>query len=289
VRVALLRCARRSTTNDSHDAIKEAPQMNPITSTVDALHIDVVPAFRDNYIWLLTRGSRAAVVDPGDAAPVLEVLRQRGLTLETIVVTHHHADHVGGVAALVQAHGARVLAPAASPYPGGDQRLRDGDKVTVLGEEFAVLAVPGHTLDHIAYWSAALGVLFCGDTLFACGCGRLFEGSAQQMAASLARLAALPPATRVYCAHEYTSDNIRFALAVEPDNQQLVARSAECAALRQRGQPTVPSTVGLELATNPFLRCSVAGVQAAAQQEDPEAGKDVVAVFAALRSWKNTF
>jgi hydroxyacylglutathione hydrolase len=225
------------------------------------LEIFPIPAFRDNYIWTLAKGGRAIVVDPGDAQPVRQALRERGLQLDTIVVTHHHADHVGGVAELARESGARVYGPANSPFGGIDDKLRDGQSVTLHGYEFQVLTVPGHTLDHIAYWSAPLGVVFCGDTLFACGCGRLFEGTAAQMSHSLGRLARLPEHTLVYCAHEYTLGNLRFALAVEPANAALQRRQLSCTAQRERNEPTVPSTVFEEKATNPFLRCSVQGVR----------------------------
>jgi hydroxyacylglutathione hydrolase len=252
------------------------------------LHIEPVAAFRDNYIWLLERGGHAVVVDPGDAVPVLQLLAARQWRLDAILLTHHHSDHVGGVDDLVRAHPARVYGPAHSPFGAIDVRVREGDTATVLGAAFAVLEVPGHTLDHIAYWSAAQDALFCGDTLFACGCGRLFEGTAAQMAASLARLAALPGGTRVYCAHEYTLSNLRFALAVEPANAALLRRRDDCLALRERGEPTVPSTLDVERATNPFLRCAVPQVQAAARTQQPGAG-DPTAVFAALRAWKDRY
>jgi len=261
------------------------------------VHIEAVPAFRDNYIWLLERDGHAVVVDPGDAIPVLQLLAARQWRLDAILVTHHHADHVGGVGDLVRAHPARVYGPAQSPFADIDVRVREGDTVEVLGTAFSVMEVPGHTLDHIAYLSAALGALFCGDTLFAGGCGRLFEGTAAQMAASLAKIAALPGSTRVYCAHEYTLSNLRFALAVEPDNADLRRRRDQCAALRERGDPTVPSTLDMELATNPFLRCSQPAVMAAAREQraaagGPSAGTlagDPTAVFAALRAWKDRF
>jgi hydroxyacylglutathione hydrolase len=254
-----------------------------------SIRIEPIRAFQDNYIWLLERGGEAIIVDPGDAAPVREVLDARGLKLVSIVVTHHHADHVGGVPELVQAYGVDVYGPMHSPFPGIDHRLLEGDRVRLFGEEFQVLEVPGHTLDHIAYWSEGLGVLFCGDTLFACGCGRLFEGTAQQMSASLGKFAALPEDTRVYCAHEYTASNIRFALAVEPGNVELARRRDQCQALRARDEPTVPSSIGLELTTNPFLRCAVPAVQSAAREKGKAAGSDAVSVFAALRSWKDHF
>ena len=269
--------------------------------TPAGVHVRPLPAFRDNYIWLLEREGHAVVVDPGDAAPVLNALAEQDLTLDAIVVTHHHADHVGGVTALVAAHGAPVYGPQRCPFPGIDHRLAQDDHVTLLGLDFTVLDVPGHTLDHIAYWSPALQAVFCGDTLFAGGCGRVFEGTPAQMHASLARLAALPETTAVYCAHEYTSANLAFARAVEPGNAALQQRSAHCAELRAQGLPTVPSLMGLERATNPFLRCAEPAVRAAASaqlaaapgaaQAPAFAAADAgaVAVFAAVRAWKDNF
>ncbi len=252
------------------------------------LEIFPIPAFRDNYIWTLAKGGRAIVVDPGDAQPVRQSLSERGLRLDTIVVTHHHADHVGGVVELARESGAQVFGPANSPFEGISVKLRDGERVRLHGYEFQVLTIPGHTLDHIAYWSPELAVVFCADTLFACGCGRLFEGTPVQMSQSLGRLARLPDRTLVYCAHEYTLNNLRFALAVEPSNVALQRRQESCAAQRERGEPTVPSTVFEEKATNPFLRCSVDSVRAAVESKLAP-GADAVAVFAALRSWKDGF
>jgi len=262
---------------------------DPADGAGTGVSITPIAAFADNYIWLLQRGDHAVVVDPGDAAPVLAALQQRQCNLDAIVVTHHHADHVGGVAHLEQAFGATVYGPARSPYAPIGVRLRDGDRATLLGLEFGVFEVPGHTLDHIALFSPELEALFCGDTLFACGCGRLFEGTAEQMHASLDRIGRLPDATRIYCAHEYTSANIRFALAVEPDNVALVRRSQECARLRQQGLPTVPSDLALERATNPFLRCDQATVRAAVIRQRPGTGSELTAIFAALRGWKDGF
>jgi hydroxyacylglutathione hydrolase len=254
--------------------------------------IEPIPAFTDNYIWLLTDGTHAAVVDPGDAAPVRAALAARGLTLAAILVTHHHGDHTGGVAALAAASGARVFVPAGEDIAAAGcnaQRLREGDSIEVLGTALQVLDVPGHTAGHIAYHAPALPAVFCGDTLFAAGCGRLFEGTPAQMLDSLRKLARLPGATRVYCAHEYTLSNLRFALAVEPDNARLHARQAECSALRARGTPTVPSTIDEERATNPFLRVDAAAVRAAADTRQPGASSDAVTTFAAIRAWKNAF
>lgn len=256
------------------------------------LTIEPIPAFNDNYIWCLRRGREAWVVDPGDAAPVLAHLAAEGLALAGLLITHHHGDHTGGIAALLTAWpGVPVLGPANPAIRGISRALAEGDSAQVLGARCEVLAVPGHTLDHIAYFFADGGdgrpLLFCGDTLFAAGCGRLFEGSAGQMFESLGKLAALPEATAVYCAHEYTLSNLRFASAVEPDNPAVAGRLRDTAALREQGLPSVPSTLALERRTNPFLRCREPGVQAAARQR-AEADSPV-AVFAALRAWKDGF
>jgi hydroxyacylglutathione hydrolase len=255
----------------------------------DSCAIEPIPAFDDNYFWLLRRGAQAAVVDPGDADPVLQRLRQQGLQLADILVTHHHGDHVGGVAALAAATGARVYGPRDESIPARQVALGDGDAIEVLGTALRVIAVPGHTRGHIAYHAPALRALFCGDTLFGAGCGRLFEGTAEQMSASLARLAALPPETRVYCAHEYTVSNLRFARSVEPNSPLLLERQQTCVALRGRGLPTLPSTIEVERATNPFLRCDQPEVRRAAEARAGHALPTTVAVFAALRAWKDVF
>jgi hydroxyacylglutathione hydrolase len=251
--------------------------------------IEPIPAFADNYFWLFARGGDAAVVDPGDPDPVLQRLRQRRLRLTDILVTHHHGDHVGGVTALVDATGARVWGPGREPIPSRDVALAGGERIEVLGIDFEIIDVPGHTLGHIAYHAPQRRWLFCGDTLFGAGCGRLFEGTAEQMNASLGRLAALPAATLVYCAHEYTLSNLRFALAVEPDNRALLDRQRACAALRRRGEPTLPSTIEEERATNPFLRCDVPGVRRAAAAHCGTEPATASEVFAVLRKWKNAF
>ena len=248
--------------------------------------VSFIPAFKDNYIWLLTRGRRAAVVDPGDAAPVEARLAADGLSLEAILVTHHHADHQGGVRALAARWQPAVFAPASESITGCTHPLSGGERIAILDCPVDVLAVPGHTLGHLAY--VAPGMLFCGDTLFGAGCGRLFEGSPAQMAASLSLLAELPDDTAVYCAHEYTALNLGFACAVEPDNPALAARVVRVAAQRAAGLPSVPSTLGEEKATNPFLRCGEPAVVAAALAHGA-VDRSPTAVFAAIRGWRNTF
>ena len=255
------------------------------------MNLIALPAFEDNYLWLLHDGQRALVVDPGDAAPVQEALGRLGLRLHGILVTHHHGDHTGGVAALREATGAVVYGPATERIPAPYQALRGGQTVNVLGFDWQVIDVPGHTAGHIAYFAAAVDgvpLLFCGDTLFSGGCGRIFEGTPAQMLASLGALAALPPATRVCCAHEYTLSNLRFAQAVEPGNAELIAYTRRCQALREQNRPTLPSTIGTERAINPFLRSRQPAIAKAVRAHAPSAN-DEVAVFAALREWKNTF
>ncbi|PKO83665.1 MAG: hydroxyacylglutathione hydrolase [Betaproteobacteria bacterium HGW-Betaproteobacteria-11] len=260
------------------------------------MEITALPAFTDNYIWLLRDHGCVAVVDPGDAAPVLAHLEASGERLAAILLTHHHPDHIGGVAALLARHVVPVFAPAINRIPGTTHPLRGGEHIALpeLGPGLGldVIAVPGHTLGHLAYYGSTLtdaGAVFCGDTLFAGGCGRLFEGTPAQMQASLARLAVLPAPTFVYCGHEYTEANLRFARAVEPDNAALAARSEEVAQRRKLAQPTVPSRLAEELATNPFLRWDAPAVQAAAAAQLGHAPLDAVATFAAIRAWKDRF
>ena len=253
------------------------------------MNIVPVAAFNDNYIWALCDDRHAVVVDPGDAAPVQAFLAHSGRSLAAILVTHHHPDHVGGIEELTRGQRLPVYGPSGEPIAALTHAVAEGDTVTLpeLDIAFTVLDIPGHTRAHIAYYRP--GTLFCGDTLFACGCGRVFEGTMEQMYASLQKLAALPGDTRVYCAHEYTLANIRFALAVEPHNAALQARAERERARRESGEPTLPSTLAAELDTNPFLRCSQAAVIAAASARQGRPLGDPLGVFAAIREWKNRF
>jgi len=250
-----------------------------------------LPAFVDNYIWMLHDGQHALVVDPGEAEPVMQALQREGVQLNGILITHHHSDHTGGVNFLREATGAAVFGPANEPMPQPLTPLRDGDSVPLLGLTFHVIDVPGHTLGHIAYYCATAQpspLLFCGDTLFSAGCGRLFEGTPAQMQASLAKLAALPDETRVCCTHEYTLSNLKFACAVEPDNQTLCRYTEHATALRANNQPTLPSSIALERQINPFLRSTQPTIIASARTFSAAAVK-ADGVFATLRQWKNVY
>lgn len=261
--------------------------------------LSAIPAFTDNYIWTLgsSDGARCLVVDPGDAAPVRQWLAQTGCTLTDILVTHHHADHCGGLHELKTA-GVTVYGPRRESIAGVDVRVDDGDRIALpaLGITLSVLGVSGHTAGHIAFFTDAAPqpedvcrpILFCGDTLFSAGCGRLFEGSAAQMHASLAKLNALPAETLVCCAHEYTLANLRFAAAVEPENRAINALVAWVRARRELGAPTLPSSLARERRVNPFLRANLASVQEAVLWHG-DVCPDETAVFAALRRWKDLF
>ena len=253
------------------------------------LNISAIPALADNYIWLLTAADKCcAVVDPGEAQPVLDVLEARGLDLRYILLTHHHYDHVDGVPDLLEQTGATVYGPADDRLPCVDTVCREGEEIRLddLELNFRVLEIPAHTRSHIAFYGH--GALFCGDTLFSAGCGRLFEGTAAEMLQALDKLAALPPETKVYCAHEYTQSNCAFALAVEPDNPALQQRATQVDRLRSRGEITLPSTLGDELASNPFLRTRVEAVVEAARGIDPRAAAGA-STMGVIRAWKDRF
>jgi len=252
---------------------------------------EVIPlrAFSDNYIWTIRDAGHAAVVDPGDATPVLDCLQREKLKLAAILNTHHHADHVGGNRELLRHAAVPVFGPHDPRIPEVTRRLADGERITLphFGIELEVIEIPGHTRTHIAFHGH--GMLYCGDTLFAVGCGRLFEGTPEQMHRSLGRLMRLPGATRVYCGHEYTLSNIRFARAAEPSNPELEVLEASVRRLREQDLPTLPSTIAQEKATNPFVRCGEPAVVASASRYAGKSLSDPVSVLAALREWKNNF
>lgn len=269
------------------------------------MELVALPAFTDNYIWMLRDGHAALVVDPGDAAPVLQALDEGSLELSGILVTHHHGDHTGGIPALLPRLKGPVIGPLNEAIPGRTQAVHEGDRLTMLGVDWQVFDVPGHTAGHVAYFAERLHaqpvglanddpaaadtpLLFCGDTLFSAGCGRLFDGTMAQLFSSLERLGGLPGATRVCCTHEYTLANLRFAQAVEPANDAVATHMAACQRLREEGRPTLPSTIAREHEINPFLRCAHAEVAAAARLHGA-ASDQPLAVFTALRSWKNDY
>jgi hydroxyacylglutathione hydrolase len=249
------------------------------------LNIIPILAFQDNYIWLIENGTHAAVVDPGDAAPVIAALQHRDLKLTTILITHHHADHIGGVDALMAKYSPQVCAPQKERYPFAHSAVNDGQVIHLqdLDVSFNVMDVGGHTLGHVAYYGA--NSVFCGDTLFGGGCGRLFEGTPAQMFASLQKIAKLPPETSVYCAHEYTEHNLQFAKTIEKNNSTLIERIRTSRKLREAGLPTIPSAILLELETNPFLRCTSPEIINALNLKHA----DEVEVFTILRQMRNHF
>jgi hydroxyacylglutathione hydrolase len=257
---------------------------------MDKLRLLSVPAFSDNYIWLLADAAgNTLIVDPGEAAPVRAVLLREGLTPSAILLTHHHPDHIGGVAELLQEFPLPVYAPDDDRIPHATTTVRDGERISLNAPQidFEVIAVPGHTSSHIAYYGG--GLLFCGDTLFSLGCGRIFEGTAAQMLRSLQRLRALPGATQVCCGHEYTLTNAAFALTLEPDNIVLHEHATAVRALRERGLPSLPSTLSLECAANPFLRTDTSILSARIKAELANPDTDEVTRFAWLRDSKDQF
>jgi hydroxyacylglutathione hydrolase len=260
------------------------------------MNLTALPAFSDNYIWMFHDGVNAVVVDPGQDAPVHAALDQLSLRLAGILVTHHHADHVGGVDALRARLDGPIYGPRRETIPRPYTPVDEGDEIELLGCRFTVIDVPGHTAGHIAYFSPAAStpgfdkpVLFCGDTLFSGGCGKLFEGTPAQMHESLSKLAALPGDSRVCCAHEYTLSNLKFALAVEPGNQALVDYQAWCQRQRGASLPTLPSSILVERRINPFLRCSEPQVVSSARMHGASSHADETEVLATLRQWKNEF
>ena len=256
------------------------------------LQVTPVRAFADNYIWLIHAprdASQVVAVDPGDAAPVERALAEKNLSLAGILLTHHHADHVGGVPSLLQNRRVPLFGPGSERLPGEPTRLRQGDhvKLDACGLEFTVLDIPGHTAGHIAY--VGHGAVFSGDTLFSAGCGRLFEGTAEQMVGSLAKLAQLPAETQVYCGHEYTVSNLKFELAVEPQNAEAVRYLEECSSKRARDEATLPSSIRRERNVNPFLRCDQQTVKQAAEARAGRRLQNTTEVFAVIRQWKDGF
>lgn len=256
------------------------------------LQISPIPAFQDNYFWLIENDTETWVVDPGDATPVIKALQKRGKKLSGILITHHHSDHIGGVGELYHPE-LQVIGPKKSQFRLVNDPVSAGDIRQLCGAQFEVIEVPGHTLNHLAFFSRLeeqAPVLFCGDTLFAAGCGRLFEGTPEQMYQSLAQLLALPDNTQVYCAHEYTEANLKFALSVEPGNKDTVQRAEDVSLLRAQGIPSVPTSIQIEKATNPFLRTTSAEIISNIKTKLQSAGNpNQIEVFTQLRKMKDVF
>ncbi len=256
------------------------------------LALEAIPALNDNYIWLLHREGQALVVDPGDSSVVLSALQQRSLKLEAILLTHHHQDHTAGAGELRNLTGARIFGPATLEHPRVDQPLSGGEQIQLLDSRFRVQATPGHTLDHLCFYSADAmpnPLLLCGDALFSAGCGRLFEGTGAQLLAAMQWFAQLPQSTLICCAHEYTLSNLAFAAAVEPDNAAITAHRSHCEALRRQHKATLPSTLTLEQSINPFLRYHRPEVCNSAEEFQGQRLDTELAVITALRQWKDQF
>lgn len=274
--------------------------IKPIDSAVGVTSVNITPinAFTDNYIWAITNKNVATLVDPGDANVCIEFLEQNKLILGAILITHHHSDHTGGINKLVDYCQQKqwpltVYGPANENIPHCDVKLIENDTVVLdeFGINFRIIDLPGHTAGHIAYYAKSLStpILLCGDTLFSGGCGRLFEGSPEQMLNSLTKLADLPENTQVYCTHEYTQANLVFALTVEPNNQDLVDYNNKVSKLRAKGHATIPSTIELEKKINPFLRCHTRDIQASAQQFETDSHATPLDTFTTIRRWKDQF
>lgn len=253
--------------------------------------VEPIRTLKDNYVWAIVNHEQhnALIVDPGEAQPVLDFLDKNKLSLSAILITHHHWDHTNGIAQILNHHHVPVYGPANENIPHLTHFVSEASKVHITGFPltFDVLEIPGHTSGHIAYYSP--GMVFCGDTLFSAGCGRLFEGTAEQMYSSLQKIFALPDDTLVYCAHEYTLNNLKFAYAVEPGNKNIIERIQHVTELRNNDHPSVPSTLQEEKATNPFLRCHSAELKASVEQHANEHLNTPIAVFTALRKWKDQF
>jgi hydroxyacylglutathione hydrolase len=271
------------------DQVTAAPNPKSEADVMSSLQIELIPVLRDNYVYLArdAGGGACAAVDPSVAEPVLAALEHLGWRLTHILNTHHHHDHVGGNLELKRATGCTIVGNRndAHRIPGIDVLVGDGEELALGEQKALVLEISGHTIGHIAYWFRDSRAVFCGDTMFSLGCGRLFEGTPGQMWSSLAKLRALPDDTRVYCGHEYTESNARFALAIDPENPALRRRANEVRMLRSEGRPTVPSTIAVERATNPFLRADDPALQRAAGV----VGRDPVAAFAEIRRRKDVF
>ena len=253
------------------------------------INIEPIKAFSDNYIWLLTTNEGSIVIDPGESVNLLKIIKEKNLNLKAILITHHHFDHTGGIEEILADKSIDVYGPN-NNIDTINIKVSNQSKISLLGIEFEVIEIPGHTLDHIAYYAKNDGypILFCGDTLFAGGCGRVFEGTFEQMHESLSTLKKLPLNTKIYCGHEYTESNLRFAKSVEPLNQAIISRYNDVVKLNKQGIPTLPSTIEIELETNPFLRVGLKSIQQEISKKfnTPKNDKDI---FAAIRQWKDNF